>query len=129
MGAQCAFIERKGQRAASLYHRYYTFTLATVHCCRLELAFPPCTAVHTTCWCFRSKYSYEKMLRWRKTLVVEQYLSNTFPDNECRPKIYPLRKKANYGITVIVYTISVVWHTVHMYSHKCSMAYCTYVLP
>ena len=46
-GAQRAFIERKEQRAASRYHRYYTFTLAIVHCCRLELAFPPRTAVHT----------------------------------------------------------------------------------
>ena len=43
-GTQCAFIERKEQRAASRCHRCYTFTLAIVHCCRLELAFPPRTA-------------------------------------------------------------------------------------
>ena len=97
MGAQCTFIERNGQQVASWYHRYYTFTLAIVHCCRLELPFPPCTTVHTMCSHSRSKYLPEKMFRWRNIFVVEQYSSNTFLDNECHPKIFPLQKTANYG--------------------------------
>ena len=91
-GAQYAFIERKGQRAASWYHRYYTFTLAIVHCCRLELAFPPRTAVHATYSHSHFKYPYEKMFRWIETFVVEQYTSNEFSDEWCL-RIFPLGKR------------------------------------
>ena len=53
----------------------------------------------TPCGCSPScsKYPNEKMLRWRKTFEVEQYSSNKYSDDECRPKIFPIRKKANYG--------------------------------
>ena len=91
------FIERKWQRAASRHHRYYTFTLAIVHCCRLELTFPPCAAVHTACSRSRSKYPYEKIFQWRKIFLVEQYSSKNFSDNEYHLKISPLRNKINYG--------------------------------
>ena len=74
-GTQCAFIGKKGQRVASRYHRYYTITLETVHCCRLELAFLLHTAVHTTCSHFRVKY------RWRNFFRSGKYSSNKFSDN------------------------------------------------
>ena len=62
-----------------------TFTFAIVRCCRLELAFPCHSTVHTTC--SRSCFKYLNFL----------YSSKIFLD-ECRPKIYPLRKKVNYNI-------------------------------
>ena len=95
-----SLLKEKGiEHLASRYHRYYTFTLAIVHCCRLELVFPPCAAVHTTCSHSRSKYTYEKMFRWRNIFVVEQYSRNKFSDNEYHLKIFPLRKKDNDAIS------------------------------
>ena len=97
-GAYCVFIERKRQRAASRYHRYYTFTLAVFTAADLSSPshrvplFTP--RVHAPVLNIR----IEKMFRWRKTFVVEQYSRNKFLDNECRPKTSPRRKKANYGI-------------------------------
>ena len=36
-------------------------------------------------------------IRTKKIFVVEYYSSNKFSVNECSPKIFPLRKKDNYG--------------------------------
>ena len=56
------FIERKEQRAASRLHDTIDITPShlyiIVHCCRLELAVPPRTGVHTTRLRSHSKYPY-----------------------------------------------------------------------
>ena len=85
-----------------LYHHTYN-----VRCCRLELALPLYTTAyrcsHHVCSRSRSKYPYEKMFRCRKGFLVGQYSSNTFSGDERRPKRFPLRKKANYGILCYEY--------------------------
>ena len=54
----CLLKEIECEQLHGTIDTYYTFTLANVHCCRLELAYPPHTSVHTTCSRSRSKYPY-----------------------------------------------------------------------
>ena len=54
------------------------------------------TAVCTTCSRSCSKYRMRKCFNG-EIFVVEQYSSTKLSNNECRPKIFSLRKKANYG--------------------------------
>ena len=81
VGVQCTFIEGNTSHLqlftavdlSSLSHRVPRFT--------------PCARAPVL-----NIRIYEKIFRWRKIYIVEQYSSNKFLD-ECGSKIFPLRKK------------------------------------
>ena len=62
--------------------------------------------------------------------VLEQYSSNKFSVNECRPKIFPRQKKANYGISFVVmliqchyYIVCQVFLIIMIYGQLCNTLY------